>query len=178
MSANQSWVETYGEQAADLYRSRENYTLAQIAERLGVTRQTVSTAVRKLIPPDEYRALKSLKYSASKLGDKNPMKGKTGEDHHNWKGVCDDGYGYLTTLWLGRRVFIHHVVMMEALGVTALPTGMVVHHIDGDPKNNALDNLALMTRAGHVRVHFLQVKDSASVSARKFKLAEALKSMT
>lgn len=29
----------------------------------------------------------------------------------------------------------------------------VVHHIDGDPKNNTLENLKVMTRAEHNRFH-------------------------
>ncbi|WP_413777057.1 HNH endonuclease, partial [Streptococcus pneumoniae] len=50
--------------------------------------------------------------------------------------------------------------MMEALGLEKLPENLVVHHIDGDAKNNELDNLALLTREGHVAVHYLQSKDS------------------
>ncbi len=29
----------------------------------------------------------------------------------------------------------------------------VVHHVDGNPRNNVLDNLQLMTRSEHTRLH-------------------------
>jgi len=178
MPASRLWVSVHAEKVMELYRSRENLTTKQIAERLKTRDANVSAALRQNLAPEEYAALKSLKYSASKVGDKNPMKGKTREQHPNWKGECEDGRGYLTSLWNGKRHFVHHIVMMKALGVLALPTGMVVHHINDDTSDNRLDNLALLTRGGHRRVHFLQVKDSRALSSRKFKLAEALKYMT
>lgn len=178
MPASTAWVKAHGAEAVALYRARENLTTNQIAKRLGTRSANVTAALAKLLGPQEYRALKSLKYSASKIGDKNPMRGKTGEAHHNWKGECEDGRGYLTALWLGKRRPVHHIAMMQTLGVTELPADMCVHHIDGDPKNNARDNLALVTRRGHQRIHFLQEKDSAALSSRKFKLAEALRYMT
>ena len=37
-------------------------------------------------------------YSKSKSGDNCPMKGKKGPLHHNYKGLIDDGQGYLMVL--------------------------------------------------------------------------------
>lgn len=42
-----------------------------------------------------------------------------------------------------------------ALDVYGLKETEVVHHIDGDVKNNRLDNLAVMTRKDHSRLHFI-----------------------
>lgn len=178
MPASMKWVSEHKGEVLRLYRDQKNYSTPQIAKMLNTRSANITESLRRHMPEAEYAALKSLKYSASKLGSKNPMFGKHGTAHHNWKGACEDGRGYLTILWGGKRRFLHQVVMMKALGVKALPDGMAVHHIDEDPKNNALDNLALVTRAGHQRIHFLQVKDSQALSARKFKLAEALKYMT
>lgn len=112
----------------------------------------------------EQDARKSKLYRASKLGDKNPMKNHTGELHHNYKGVIDDGNGYLQCLkpdwYTGRKgseyVFVHHVVMCEALGITEIPKGFVVHHIDGDKHNNDISNLTLLTVSGHGKLHSIQ----------------------
>lgn len=106
---------------------------------------------------------KSKLYSLSKQGNKNPMKSLTGENHPNYKGFVDDGQGYLMVIkpewYTGRpgsyHVFYHSVVMCEALGLTEIPKGFIVHHIDGDKHNNNISNLALMTIAGHGRIHAL-----------------------
>ncbi len=34
-----------------------------------------------------------------------------------------------------------------------IPPGLVVHHIDFNPINNAISNLSLMQRAAHTRLH-------------------------
>lgn len=50
----------------------------------------------------------------------------------------------------GRSV---HVVLMEGrIGRRLLPDECV-HHIDGDKLNNDINNLALLTRSGHARLH-------------------------
>lgn len=50
----------------------------------------------------------------------------------------------------GKRV---HVVVMETHLGRPLIDGEVVHHIDSDKTNNHIDNLALLTRSGHARLH-------------------------
>jgi hypothetical protein len=51
-------------------------------------------------------------------------------------------------------VFEHRLVMAEKLG-RFLTRDEHVHHIDLDPRNNDPDNLVIVTRAQHVRVHNL-----------------------
>lgn len=53
----------------------------------------------------------------------------------------------------GRRV---HVVQMEERLGRRLREDECVHHIDGDRLNNDDNNLALLTRSGHTRLHRLE----------------------
>lgn len=48
----------------------------------------------------------------------------------------------------GQHVFEHR------LAIDCAPNE-VVHHIDGDPKNNRADNLVALTRSEHMRLHWL-----------------------
>ena len=59
---------------------------------------------------------------------------------------------------------VHVVVMEHRLGRKLLPDEHV-HHIDGNPLNNAENNLALVTRSGHARLHRLQ--DAMSGNTRE-----------
>jgi len=52
----------------------------------------------------------------------------------------------------GRKVPLH-VYMWEQAGRPCLPKGWVLHHIDENPLNNALDNLWPMTRSQHLELH-------------------------
>ena len=107
---------------------------------------------------------KSVAYANSKTGEKNPMKGKSKEQHHNYIGDVSDGKGYLMRIkpdwYTGRvgckHVFAHHIVMCEALGITEIPKGFHIHHIDGNKTNNDMSNLALLSAGAHTRLHQLE----------------------
>jgi hypothetical protein len=49
----------------------------------------------------------------------------------------------------GTTIDEHRLLMAEKLA----EPGLIVHHIDGDKRNNAPDNLAVMTRAEHACLH-------------------------
>lgn len=65
-----------------------------------------------------------------------------------------DGVGYRHID--GKRE--HRVFWEETYG--PIPEGHVIHHIDGNPSNNALDNLACLTNAEHVRLHSEQRRNA------------------
>lgn len=82
---------------------------------------------------------------------------KSGENHPGWKGgiekhnegyilVYDKGNGYKN------KIFAHRKIMEEHLG-RKLESSELVHHIDGNKYNNAIENLKLMTRAEHMNFH-------------------------
>lgn len=181
MSVSKSWVPVPENQQAvlALYRNMERMlTMEQIAEELSTGVHNVGAVIRKCLPPAERKALAAVRYSHSKTGANNPHFGKRGPETPNWVGDCEDGYGYLTRMWHGKRTFVHQIVIMEHLGLKSLPDGMAVHHIDSNPKNNELSNLALVTNGGHKTIHYLQAKDSLAVSLKKATLREVLKSLT
>lgn len=71
----------------------------------------------------------------------------------NAAGVSHKTSGYVEITRGPNKGRSQHVILMEQrLGRRLLPDE-VVHHIDGDRSNNASNNLALMTRAGHTRHH-------------------------
>ena len=84
-------------------------------------------------------------------------------DLQKYNGVIENGNGYLMCLkpdwYTGRKnakyVFLHTLVMCEALGLTELPKGFCVHHIDFNRYNNDISNLALMTVSAHSKLHLL-----------------------
>lgn len=96
------------------------------------------------------------------VGTKRPMRAATKKKlsikalirgEKTAKGVSKKPNGYIEHtrgVNKGRSV---HVVKMEARLGRRLKADEIVHHIDGNRENNACDNLALMTRAGHTRHH-------------------------
>jgi len=178
MSRSKKWTtnEKNISEVIRLYRGCNLLTLEKIALKLNTTFHNVQYIVRHHIPKEERRVLKILRYSASKAGDLNPMKGKNGAKHPNFIGDCQDGRGYLTRIHNGKRMFVHHIVMMEKLGLTEIPDGFMVHHIDGNGLNNALDNLVLCTSTAHRILHSRE-QDSETLRLKKSTLAAALKYM-
>jgi len=146
-----------------LYEQTE-LTQQQIAEQCGLTPAQVQYWIANNYTEEFRRERKRACYSNSKVGDKNPMKGKVRENHHGFVGEVSDGKGYIMELrpdWFtGRKgskhIFKHHIVMCEALGITEIPAGFQVHHIDKDPTNNAINNLALLTLGAHMRLHAIE----------------------
>lgn len=74
-----------------------------------------------------------------------------GEANATGLSVKPNGYvEYTRGQHKGRAV---HVVAMEQRIGRRLNLDEVVHHIDGDRSNNDANNLALMTRSAHTRLH-------------------------
>jgi len=128
-------------------------TIAETAARMGTTFHNVQAILREHVDPEDLKREQALRYSRSKMGEKNPMTGVSGSQHHNFVGDVEDGRGYLLRRVDGKYVFVHRIVMAEALGLSRLPDALHVHHINGDKQDNRLDNLALATNSGHQKLH-------------------------
>ena len=156
MSISRSWTsdEANIQEVLTRYKAPDKPLMKDIATALGTTYHNVRHVVLTNLPPEEYRAEKALRYSRSKVGSLNPMNGRNGSLHPCYKGSVPDHKGYLTEPnGRGGRVFQHRLVMAQAIGVEKLPSHLEVHHIDGNPLNNSLDNLALVTSKGHSALH-------------------------
>jgi hypothetical protein len=90
-------------------------------------------------------------------------KGLKGPAHPTWKGGYRlDRDGYIRTYapdhpWPRKGGYVpEHVRVMELHIDRRLEPGEVVHHRDGDRRNNALSNLEVKTASEHSRDHRLQ----------------------
>lgn len=79
----------------------------------------------------------------------------------NYRGRTHDFDGYPVRIYpeqcvsLGgiRRMKIHQAVCCELLGVSAIGSGLHVHHRDCDVENNSPDNLSVLTISDHKWLH-------------------------
>ena len=132
-----------------------------IADTLGTTAKVVFSTTKKNFTKEFRLNRKKLNYRESRIGDKNPMYGKTGSYHHNFIGTVSDGKGYLMVLkpdwYTGRKgtkhIFEHHKNYCLANGLTCIPKGYIVHHKDGVKTNNHPSNLIMMTMSDHMKLH-------------------------
>lgn len=60
--------------------------------------------------------------------------------------------GYYVIKGNGKTIFLHRMIMEHELG-RKLTSDDIVHHVDGDRKNNNPENLSLETRSTHMKHH-------------------------
>lgn len=63
----------------------------------------------------------------------------------------NNGLGYSKCSVGNRTQYVHRVVAVLKFG--DIPSGFVVHHLDGNIKNNCFDNIVLVKRGEHERLH-------------------------
>ena len=57
----------------------------------------------------------------------------------------------------GKQILYHRWIMEKHLG-RKLTRSEVIHHIDGDPHNNNIENLQLLTQSDHMKLEISQLK--------------------
>ena len=81
------------------------------------------------------------------------IKTKYGNASLTWK-----GYYKITSSKEGNYLkFLHRVIYEDYYKVTVLDYA-VVHHLDGNPKNNNIENLTLMLKSEHTKYHQSNIK--------------------
>lgn len=120
----------------------QGYFSREIAEQLGISAKAVQKVYRRYNFP-------ALQNFAPPLRDQRI----------GWKGGVKEVKGYLYTRTPGhpysskhgQYVAVHRLVMEQKLGRYLLPNE-VVHHLDGNPKNNEPSNLGFyQSNADHLR---------------------------
>lgn len=149
------------DQARELFLT--DLPLGEAAKQLRVRTQTLHDKWKSMFSPAEMKARRSRLHRKHKLGAANPSAGRTGEQAFHWKGggPVPDGKGYVLVPkpdWFTGRpsskyVFEHHVVYCGAHGLTEIPAGYDVHHRDGNKVNNVPENLELLLKPEHGRLH-------------------------
>jgi HNH endonuclease len=132
----------------------------EIAGHYGVSDWLVGEINRSVLSPEERRHRKVTQDSNSKL-KKNHMRGRTGMKNHNATTKIVRKVGYITRFkpdwWTGKtiggRVYEHRCVYCENNGITEVPKGYVIHHIDENIDNNTIDNLLMLTISDHMKLH-------------------------
>lgn len=143
-------------------------TYQQIADELKSSAHVVWRVANNRLSEEERKARKAKNYRRAQLGKLNTMYNRKGKNSPFYTGgitIDNDGYAlvYKPSWFTGTRgnsskVFVHHVVVCKRDGMTKVPKGMHVHHINGDKLCNKVWNLALLKSGQHRRIHAILKK--------------------
>jgi hypothetical protein len=56
----------------------------------------------------------------------------------------------------GQHMLEHNLIALDVLGIEIKGSGLLVHHLDSNGCNNQLNNLEVMTRRQHMKIHSIQ----------------------
>jgi hypothetical protein len=109
----------------------EGYSISQVAAAFSVTRQSVFTRFKRA-----GKAMREKKKLPFIIFNERKYTVRT----NGYYACCD-----------GRRAYLHRDVWRHHYG--NIPVGYDVHHLDEDKHNNRIENLALLTKSEHTKLH-------------------------
>lgn len=152
-------------------KNYKNKTKEEMAHALDATRYQIEWIMRKnniklySSKPYSKKELSFIKENYPKYGSKYCAKKLNRSENAinkkikkmglniNWKYEYIDKQGYLVNCEdRNNKYYIHRKVMEDKIG-RKLKTHEIVHHIDGNKKNNNPDNLELTDRKSHINKH-------------------------
>lgn len=152
-----------GERLSKMYRAGQS--IPQISARTGINRSRVRSELLKAGVPLRSRTealrireglgahMKGKTRTFTKEHCENIAKARRAWGEANAAGVSIKLNGYVEITRGEHKGRGEHVVIMEERIGRRIRDDEVVHHIDRNRSNNSVDNLALVARAGHTRLH-------------------------
>lgn len=165
-----------------LSKEEENYLITLFHSDLGIKalRKLTKRCMYKTVRPLWIREFgeQGLKERCSrlnrlhKLGSLNPMWNKKGNLHHNYKEHIKVSGGYIAiecpSWYTGNRhhnkQLEHIIVYCDREGLTEIPKGFIIHHIDFNKLNNDPDNLIMLSISDHMKIHAIFRKGATTIS--------------
>ena len=140
--------------------------LKKLAKTYGMSYVTAHKYIAMRFSVEERKARKNRTHSNStrgvptgRSGVKHPLY-KGGEYKQKFKTSKTPYTMVIKPMWYTgakntRYVPKHVLVVCEALGISELPKGFVVHHCDCNHMNNEFNNLVLVPKSEHNRIHLV-----------------------